>query len=85
LSEPEPESTKRGGYEGWLDEIAGERVKLLPIFVGWALLTGSAGGLAYLLGARSDGVYNAVFGIVSIPYWLWVVPWHLKRRRQARS
>jgi len=26
-----------------------------------------------------------VFGIVSIPYWLWVVPWHLKRRRQARS
>jgi len=85
LSEPEPELEKRGGYEGWLDELAGERVKALPIFVGWVLMTGMAAGLAYLLGARSDGVSKAVFGVVSIPYGLWVVPWHLKRRRRARG
>ena len=48
-------------------------------------MTGMAAGLAYLLGARADGVSKAVFGVVSIPYGLWVVPWHLKRRRRARG
>ncbi|KRE63391.1 hypothetical protein [Nostocoides sp. Soil756] len=85
MSGSESEDKRRRGYEGWLDEIAGERVKTLPIFLVWAVLTGSAAGVAYLLGARSDAAYNVIFGVISIPFWLWAVPWHLRRRRRDRS
>lgn len=80
-----PEDNKRGGYEGWLDEIAGKRVKTLPIFLVWALLTGSAAGMAYLLGARSDTTYDVIFGVISIPFWLWAVPHHLRRQARDRT
>lgn len=70
----------RSGYEGWLDEIAGERVKTLPLFLAWAGLVGIASGVAFLLGARSSQIYYFLIGAVSTPYWFWGVPHYLRRR-----
>lgn len=72
----------RPGYEGWLDQIAGKRVKTLPLFLAWVGLVGLACGIAYLLGARSEGPYNFVAATVSAPYWFWAVPRYLRRSRR---
>jgi len=84
VSEPGPDNEPRDGYEGWLDELAGERVKTLPIFLVWVLLVGVGCGLAYLLGARSDGPFNTVLAVISVPYWLWAVPRYARRRRARK-
>ncbi len=39
MTDPD-EAEERGGYERWLDGLAGERVKTLPIFVMWVLVIG---------------------------------------------
>jgi hypothetical protein len=64
---------------GWLDQIAGRRVKTLPLFLAWVGLVGLACGVAYLLGAQSDGPYYFVAAAVSAPYWFWGVPRYLRR------
>lgn len=77
LTDEEP----RSGYEGWLDEIAGERVKTLPLVWVWAGIVGLGCAIAYLLGAQSERTYLVVTAVVSAPYWFWAVPRHLRHRR----
>ena len=78
------EDEQRGGYERWLEGLAGERVKTLPIFVVWLLVITVAGGAAYWLGVPEEQGLTAVVAAVSVPYWLWAVPRHVSRRRERR-
>jgi Flp pilus assembly protein TadB len=76
------EDDDRGWYERWLDELAGERVRIWPIFAAWALLVLIVGGGAYWLGLRDERELIAVVAAVSVPYWFWAVPLRVSRRRE---
>jgi hypothetical protein len=85
MSDAEGEPEHRSGYEGWLDELAGERVSTLPIFLVWALLVGVACAVGYLAGLGKEFEFTGVTAVVSVPYWLLGVPNWLKRRRRQRN
>lgn len=79
-SPTEPENEPRSGYEGWLDGMAGERVRTGPIFLVWAIAVAFACGLAYVLGVRAESELGGLTGLISVPYWFFVVPAWLGRR-----
>lgn len=70
----------RGGYEAWLDGIAGRRVATGPLFCVWVLLLASASAVAFLVGAREESTYSWIVALASPPYWFVGVPWWLRRR-----
>jgi len=82
VSDQQPEdSERRTGYEGWLDEIAAQRVAALPLFLGWAVLVGVVLAVLYGTGNGDRFPLALTVGPPSVLYWFVAVPVWLTRRR----